>query len=147
MGPATYIPITLHFSDGVDTGYPTQTEKLIADDGTYEYFRRVAKNETKDLMWRTKTAKHLIEKYMGEDEAKGEIACSARSGVRHCLHHTCVVGLHFVCIGLTDTGIEKNYIFKTLPDKYQLYEHVKAKKVCSSGFCAVSLCFPLSFCG
>lgn len=63
MGPTKYTPLTLHFSDAVKTVYPRQTEKLVADDGTYEYFRALLENEQKDILWRTKTAKALVEKY------------------------------------------------------------------------------------
>lgn len=63
MAPTKYTPLTLHFSDAVTNVYPKQVEKLIANDGTYEYYRPLAENEQKDILWRTKTAKGLVDKY------------------------------------------------------------------------------------
>lgn len=63
MAPTKYTPLHLHVSDGVSHGYPQQVEKLVANDGTYEYFRPLAENEQKDILWRSKAAKALIEKY------------------------------------------------------------------------------------
>lgn len=63
MAPTKYTPLHLHVSDGVSHSYPQQVEKLVANDGTYEYFRPLAENEQKDILWRSKAAKALIEKY------------------------------------------------------------------------------------
>lgn len=74
MAPTMYIPLTLHYSDAVTNVYPRQTEKLIADDGTYDYFRPLAENEQKDILWRTKTAKALVEKYNKNVKGERQIA-------------------------------------------------------------------------
>ncbi|KAH8150900.1 uncharacterized protein LAJ45_05082 [Morchella importuna] len=88
MGPTTYTTLEINTSDGVDTVYPERTEKLVEPDGSYEYFRLVADDEPKAMLYLTKGANALMEEY-----------------------------------GMIEKGVQ--YIFKTLPDNYRLYEHVK----------------------
>lgn len=72
MPPTKYTPLTLHFSDAVTNVYPRQIEKLVSNDGTYEYFRPLADNEQKSILWRTKTAKALVDKYLKDTKGKTE---------------------------------------------------------------------------
>lgn len=137
MAPTKYTPLELHFTDGDDLGYPQQVEKLVSNDGTYEYFRPVAEDEQKDIMWRSKAAKALIEKY--NQSAKGEVTWFTPELLASFL----LRGRGLAGRGLAEsdglpesdeltesTTAGKEYIFKTLPQGYKLYEHVKGKKVC-----------------
>ncbi|KAH0606570.1 uncharacterized protein H6S33_003404 [Morchella sextelata] len=88
MAPTTYTTLEINTSDGVDTVYPERTEKLVEPDGSYEYFRLVADDEPKAMLYLVKGANALMEEY-----------------------------------GMTEPGVQ--YIFKSLPDNYRLYEHIK----------------------
>lgn len=82
MAPTKYTPLTLHFSDAVTNVYPRQVEKLVANDGSYEYFRALGENEQKDILWRSKIAKALVEKYLKNAKGGAEIQhmmCSEES--------------------------------------------------------------------
>lgn len=63
MGPTTYTTLEINTSDGVDTVYPERTEKLVEPDGSYEYFRLVADDEPKAMLYLTKGANALMEEY------------------------------------------------------------------------------------
>ncbi len=63
MAPKELTKIVINESDGVDTVYPDNLTKQVSSDGSYQYFRLVNENEAKDLLWRTKTAKALVDKY------------------------------------------------------------------------------------
>lgn len=141
MAPTKYTPLELHITDGDDQGYPQQVEKLVSNDGTYEYFRPVAEDEQKDIMWRSKAAKALIEKY--NQSAKGEVTWFTPELLASFLVRGEGMdksdGLP-ESDGLTEsTTAGKEYIFKTLPKGYKLYEHVKGKKVCIVQFLVFSL--------
>lgn len=69
MSPTTFGVLSLSFSDGVPTYYPANTTKpsTANPDGTWDYFRPIAEGEAKDLLWRTKTATALVEKYASKN--------------------------------------------------------------------------------
>lgn len=62
--PETHLKrIQIHWSDGVTTGYPppSSCEATINEDGTFDFFRKIATGESKDLHWRRKCAEYLRE--------------------------------------------------------------------------------------
>jgi hypothetical protein len=63
MAPTTYTTLEINTSDGVDTVYPERTEKLVEPDGSYEYFRLVADDEPKAMLYLVKGANALMEEY------------------------------------------------------------------------------------
>jgi len=96
MAPTTYTVLSLDYSDGTLATHPTNTTKPPpGPDGSWDYFRPIAEEEQKGILWRSKSAAALVEKYMAPDKQQAN----------------------------------RNYIFKTLPDGYKLFEHVKGKKV------------------
>lgn len=60
-----YIPLNLSYSDGQQL-YPTKQTKQVAADGSYEYFRPCEEGSTKDILWRTKTAKNLVDTFRNQ---------------------------------------------------------------------------------
>lgn len=140
MAPTKYTPLELHCTDGDSNGYPKQVEKLVSNDGTYEYFRPVAEDEQKDIMWRSKAAKALIEKY--NKSAKGEVTWfTPELLASFFVQEEGLAGSDGLpeSDGLTKSAnAGKEYIFKTLPTGYKLYEHVKGKKVCTVQFLVFS---------
>ncbi|KAG4301246.1 hypothetical protein PCK1_002556 [Pneumocystis canis] len=62
--PETYLKrIQIHWSDGVTTGYPppSSCDPTVNEDGTFDFFRKIATGESKDLHWRRKCAEYLRE--------------------------------------------------------------------------------------
>ncbi|KAF8544349.1 hypothetical protein BDD12DRAFT_815983 [Trichophaea hybrida] len=95
MAPTSYTVLSLGYSDGVASTHPTNnTKPLPNSDGTWDYFRPVDNEEAKSILWRSKSAAALVEKYTPPEKQQPG----------------------------------RNYIFKTLPDGYKLFEHIKGKK-------------------
>ncbi|QSL66420.1 hypothetical protein MERGE_000800 [Pneumocystis wakefieldiae] len=62
--PETHLKrIQIHWSDGVTTGYPppSSCDATVNEDGTFDFFRKIATGESKDLHWRRKCAEYLRE--------------------------------------------------------------------------------------
>ncbi|KAG4301303.1 hypothetical protein PCANB_002554 [Pneumocystis canis] len=62
--PETHLKrIQIHWSDGVTTGYPppSSCDPKVNEDGTFDFFRKIATGESKDLHWRRKCAEYLRE--------------------------------------------------------------------------------------
>ncbi|KAG4305408.1 hypothetical protein PORY_000964 [Pneumocystis oryctolagi] len=62
--PETHLKrIQIHWSDGVTTGYPSPSScnPTVNEDGTFDFFRKIATGESKDLHWRRKCAEYLRE--------------------------------------------------------------------------------------
>ncbi|KTW32253.1 uncharacterized protein T551_00344 [Pneumocystis jirovecii RU7] len=62
--PETHLKrIQIHWSDGVTTGYPpaSSCNPTVNEDGTFDFFRKIATGESKDLHWRRKCAEYLRE--------------------------------------------------------------------------------------
>ncbi|KAF8243385.1 hypothetical protein K440DRAFT_613183 [Wilcoxina mikolae CBS 423.85] len=95
MAPTSYTVLSLGYSDGVASTHPTNNTKPPPNpDGTWDYFRPVDDEEAKGILWRSKSAAALVEKYTPPEKQQPG----------------------------------RNYIFKTLPDGYKLFEHIKGKK-------------------
>lgn len=70
MAPMTYSQISINYSDGTPAVYPLNITKEPAADGSYEYYREVQPGEAKDILWRSKTANALVDKYAPNDKQK-----------------------------------------------------------------------------